>query len=232
MRFAVIQFGGSNCDQDTHYALTEVCGVDADLLWYKGGLSRQYDAVIIPGGFSYGDYLRAGSIAARTPVMDMVRRHVQEGRLFLGICNGAQIGAEGGLAPGTFTINSYPKFICRWVHLRVETEDSPFTSRFRRGEIIRIPIAHKEGRYVAAQEDIAEMTRRDEVVFRFCDAEGNITPESNPNGSAENITGILNRDRNVLLMMPHPERSSEGIMGSEDGRRVFKSMIAHIEQCG
>jgi phosphoribosylformylglycinamidine synthase len=232
MRFAVIQFGGSNCDQDTHYALTEVCGVDTDLIWYKEGLSRRYDAVIIPGGFSYGDYLRAGAIAARTPVMDNVRRHVKEGRLFLGICNGAQIGAESGLAPGTFTINNYPKFICRWVHLRVETVDSPFTSRFRKGEIIRIPIAHKEGRYVATPKDIGEMTRRDEIVFRFCDAGGDITPESNPNGSAENITGILNRDRNVLLMMPHPERSSEGIMGSEDGRRVFESMIASIERCG
>ena len=231
MRFAVIQFGGSNCDQDTYYALTEVCGVDADLVWYKEGLPRRYDAVIIPGGFSYGDYLRAGAIAARTPVMDAIRRHIMEGRLFLGICNGAQIGAESGLAPGTFTINAYPKFICTWVHLRVETADSPFTSRFRKGEIIRIPIAHKEGRYIATLKDLEEMHRRDEIVFRFCDESGNITPESNPNGAVENITGILNRNRNVMLMMPHPERSSEQIMGSEDGRRVFESMIAHVETC-
>ncbi|MDI6718542.1 MAG: phosphoribosylformylglycinamidine synthase I [Methanomicrobiales archaeon] len=232
MRFAVLQFGGSNCDLDTFHTLQDVCGVDTDLIWYKEGLQRAYDAIVVPGGFSYGDYLRAGAIAARTAIMDAVERHVREGGLFLGICNGAQIGAERGFAPGTFAINAYPKFICRWVHMRVENATSPFTCRFREGEVVRIPIAHKEGRYVAAEDVLERLNRRRQVVFRFCDAAGRVTPESNVNGSAGNITGVLNDHGNVLLMMPHPERSSEEILGSSDGRRVFESMIAYLEAPG
>ncbi|MDH7593820.1 MAG: phosphoribosylformylglycinamidine synthase I [Methanomicrobiales archaeon] len=225
MRFAVLRFGGSNCDLDTYRVLTEVCGVDTDLVWYKEGLKRTYDAVIIPGGFSYGDYLRAGAIASRTPLMREVRRHAKEGGLVLGICNGAQIGTECGLAPGAFTINEYPKFICRQVHIRVENVLTPFTSRFRVGEVIRIPIAHKEGRYVAHPEALERMNANGQVVFRFCDSKGELTPESNPNGSLEYITGIANEQKNVLLMMPHPERASEEILGSRDAKRVFESMI-------
>jgi len=230
MRFAVIQFGGSNCDRDARHVVSEICGVDCDLVWYKDGLSRPYDAVILPGGFSYGDYLRAGAIAARTPVMNEVIAHAQQGRLVLGICNGAQILAESGLVPGVFTINAYPKFICRSVHLRVENADSPFTSLYRKGDVIRIPIAHKEGRYVAPDDQVAELNNSGRIAFRFCDASGNLTPESNPNGAMQHITGILNETRNVLAMMPHPERASEEILSSEDGKKVFMSMIAHIEQ--
>jgi phosphoribosylformylglycinamidine synthase I len=230
MRFAVIQFGGSNCDRDAHYVLSEICGVDCDLVWYKEGLSAGYDAVILPGGFSYGDYLRAGAIAARTPVMQEVVAHAREGKLVLGICNGAQILAESGLVPGVFTINAYPKFICRDVHLRVDQEKTPFTSLYRKGEIIRIPIAHKEGRYVAPAEVISRLEQEGRVVFRFCDAAGKLTPESNPNGAMGNITGVVNREGNVLAMMPHPERASETILGSDDGKKVFLSMIAYIER--
>ncbi|NTV00932.1 MAG: phosphoribosylformylglycinamidine synthase I, partial [Methanoregulaceae archaeon] len=187
------------------------------------------DAVLLPGGFSYGDYLRAGAIAARTPVMKDVIAHAGKGRLVLGLCNGAQILAESGLVPGVFTINAYPKFICRSVYLRVETSDSPFTSLYREGDVIRIPIAHKEGRYVAPQDLLCELNDTGRIAFRFCDSYGNLTPESNPNGAMEHITGVLNGTRNVLAMMPHPERASEEILSSEDGRKVFSSMISHIE---
>jgi phosphoribosylformylglycinamidine synthase len=232
MRFAVIQFGGSNCDRDAHYVLSEICGVDTDLLWYKEGLPRPYDAVIIPGGFSYGDYLRAGAIAARTPVMQEIVAHARGGKLVLGICNGAQILAESGLVPGVFTINAHPSFICREVDLRVEHPASPFTSLYRPGEVIRVPIAHKEGRYVAPEMVLRELAADQRIAFRFCSPEGTLTPESNPNGSLESITGVLNRERNVLAMMPHPERASELILGSDDGKKVFLSMIAHIERSG
>ncbi len=230
MKFAVIQFGGSNCDHDAEYVLSEICGVDTDLVWFKSRLDDSYDAVILPGGFSYGDYLRAGAIAARTPVMTDVIRHANAGKLVLGICNGAQILDESGLIPGMFTINAYPKFICRPVHLRVESTDSPFTSFFRKGEVIRIPIAHKEGRYVAPENVFSDLGKDDRVAFRFCTPEGEITPESNPNGSAGNITGVLSEKRNVLAMMPHPERASEEVLGSTDGKKIFLSMIRHIER--
>lgn len=229
MRFAVIRFGGSNCDLDALHVLKDVCGVDTDLVWYRDGLGRDYDAILIPGGFSYGDYLRAGAIATRTPIMGDVVRHAGRGGLVIGICNGAQIAAESGLVPGVFTINEYPKFICREAMLRVENSTSPFTSLYEEGEVIRIPIAHKEGRYVADTEAIRKLEEENRVAFRFCDAEGNVTPEANPNGAAGNITGVLGEGGNVLAMMPHPERASEEILGSVDGRRVFESMIAYLE---
>ena len=232
MKFAVVQFGGSNCDRDAAHVLSELCGVDTDLVWYKDGLSSAYDAVILPGGFSYGDYLRAGAIAARTPVMNDVRRHAKDGRLVLGICNGAQICAESGLVPGVFTINAYPKFVCRQVYLKVETNDSPFTSLYREGEIIKIPVAHKEGRYVTSDPLPAGLLRKRSVAFRFCGPDGQVDQEWNPNGAALNITGVLNEQRNVLAMMPHPERASEKVLGSDDGKRIFESMISYIEQQG
>ncbi|HON40829.1 MAG TPA: phosphoribosylformylglycinamidine synthase I [Methanoculleus sp.] len=232
MRFAVVQFGGSNCDRDVCHVLTDVCGVDTDLVWYKDGLSRSYDAVVLPGGFSYGDYLRPGAIAARTPIMADVIRHAKTGGLVLGICNGAQIASEAGLVPGVFTLNAYPKFISRHVHLRVENTTSPFTTLYRKDEVIRIPIAHAEGRYVAPPLEIARLNREKRVAFRFCGEDGNVGPESNPNGSMESITGILSGGGNVLAMMPHPERSSEAVLGSEDGVKIFNSMVAYIEEYG
>ncbi|HVP25405.1 MAG TPA: phosphoribosylformylglycinamidine synthase subunit PurQ, partial [Methanomicrobiales archaeon] len=225
MRFAVVQFGGSNCDRDVAHVLQDVCGVDTDLRWYKEGLGKGYDAVVIPGGFSYGDYLRAGAIAARTPIMEEILRHSKNGGLTLGICNGAQIAAESRLVPGTFAINAYPKFLCRPAHLRVETSGTPFTSLYHEGEVIRLPIAHKEGRYMADPETLAALNRERRVVFRFSDPKGRVTEDANPNGSMENITGILGKGGNFLAMMPHPERASEEILGSVDGMRIFLSMI-------
>jgi len=229
MKFAVVQFGGSNCDRDVFHVVSDVCGVDCDLVWYKDGLKKDYDAIVLPGGFSYGDYLRAGAIAARMPVMKDVIRHADAGGLVLGICNGAQIGAESGLVPGMFTTNEYPKFICREAYLRVENTTSPFTSKYTPGEVISIPIAHKEGRYVASPDVLETLESENRVAFRFCDSEGNVTEASNPNGSAGNITGVLGGDGNVLVMMPHPERASEKVLGSDDGLRLFESMIAHCE---
>lgn len=229
MRFAVIRFGGSNCDLDAVHVLRDVCGIDTDLVWYKEGLSRRYDAILIPGGFSYGDYLRAGAIATRTLIMKDVIRHAGDGGLVIGICNGAQIAAESGLVPGVFTINEYPKFICEEAFLRVENNTSPFTQLYEEGEVISIPIAHKEGRYVADDDTLRRLEGENRVAFRFCDAEGNVTPEANPNGAADNITGVFGEKGNVLAMMPHPERASEDILGSADGKKIFDSMVAYLE---
>ncbi len=161
--------------------------------------------------------------------MKEVTAHAEEGGLVLGICNGAQILAESGLVPGVFTINAYPKFICRSVHLRVETTDSPFTSLYKSGDVLHIPIAHKEGRYVIPKDQLSALNERGQIAFRFCDESGNLTPDSNPNGALEHITGVLNKNRNVLAMMPHPERASEEVLSSDDGKKIFLSMISHIE---
>ncbi|WP_440951120.1 phosphoribosylformylglycinamidine synthase subunit PurQ [Methanosphaerula subterraneus] len=230
MRFAVVQFGGSNCDLDTYHVLDQVLGVETDLVWYHDDLQKSYDAVVIPGGFSYGDYLRAGAIAARTRIMDQIKEHAAAGGLVLGICNGAQILAESGLIPGIFTRNEDPRFICREALVRVETVNTPFTSAFSTGEVIRLPIAHGEGRFVVDERDYATLKREDRVAFRFCEPDGSVTPSSNPNGSLENITGVLSKDRQVLAMMPHPERASEAVLGSTDGRRIFESMIAYLHR--
>lgn len=230
MRSAVIQFGGSNCDRDVAYVIEDVCGAEVDLIWYKDGIRRHYDAIILPGGFSYGDYLRAGAIAARTPVMADLIRAAGKGVLVLGICNGAQIAAESGLIPGIFTTNTYPKFICRPAYLRVENTTSPFTRFYTEGEVVKIPIAHKEGRYIAPGSDIRLLEEKDRIAFRFCDEHGKVTGSSNPNGSAGNITGILSEHGNVLVMMPHPERASEAILGSTDGKKIIDSMIAYTEE--
>lgn len=232
MRFAVVQFGGSNCDLDTQYICQEICGIDTDLIWYKNGIEKDYDAIIIPGGFSYGDYLRSGAIAAKTDIMQAIQSHSSGGGLVLGICNGAQIGCESGLIEGVFTRNRYPKFISKTVCLRVENNISPFTSEYREGEVIRIPIAHKDGRYEAPADTASKLNNNNQVAFRFCDKEGNVSEDSNPNGSLENITGVLNREMNVMVMMPHPERASEKVLGSDDGLKIFNSMVSYCEKRG
>lgn len=224
MRFAVLQFGGSNCDLDVLHVLNNVVGVEAELVWYKESLDG-FDGVVIPGGFSYGDYLRAGAIAARTPIIDEVRAMAKEGKPVLGICNGFQILVESGLLPGALMTNEYPKFRCEWVSLRVENTDTPFTSKYREGEVIRIPIAHKEGNYYAPDHLLKEVEDEDMIAFRYVDEKGEVTEDANPNGSRENIAGIANGC--VLGMMPHPERASETILGSDDGKRLFESMIEY-----
>jgi phosphoribosylformylglycinamidine synthase subunit PurQ / glutaminase len=228
MTIAIIQFGGSNCDLDVLHVLEDVVGTDAELVWYKEHDLDKYEAAIIPGGFSYGDYLRAGAIASRTPIMDSIKKMAGEGKPIMGICNGFQILTESGLLNGALTTNEYPKFRCEWTNLRVETNDSPFTSAFKKGEVIRIPIAHMEGNFYADEANLSNMEDNDLVAFRYVDSEGHVTEEVNPNGSQENIAGILSGNRNVMGLMPHPERASEEVLGSNDGIRMFKSMVEYI----
>ena len=228
MIIAVVQFGGSNCDLDVIHVLKDVLGVDAELVWYKEENLDRFDGIVIPGGFSYGDYLRAGAIAARTPIMNSVRKQADAGKPVIGICNGFQVLTESGLLAGALTTNNYPKFRCEPTCLRVETTDTPFTSMFRKGEILSIPIAHMEGNYYADEPTLAALEKNDQVVFRYVDKNGNATDEANPNGSRENIAGIVSQRKNVLGMMPHPERASEEVLGSSDGLKVFRSMLEYI----
>ncbi len=228
MTIAIIQFGGSNCDKDVLHVLQDVLGADARLVWYKDHNLSEYEGAVIPGGFSYGDYLRAGAIAARTPVMDSVKQMTDEGKPVLGICNGFQVLTESGLLGGALTTNKYPKFLCKWTTLRVENTDTPFTSGFKKGELIRIPVAHMEGNYYADEPSLAALNDNHQVVFRYVDEMGHVTDEVNPNGSVENIAGIASKSYNVMGLMPHPERASESILGSDDGLRMFESMIDYI----
>lgn len=230
MKIAIIQFGGTNCDMDVLHVLKDVVGVDAETVWYKEENLTGFDGVVVPGGFSYGDYLRAGAIAARTPIMDSVKKIAAEGKPVLGICNGFQILTEARLLEGALTTNEYPKFRCHWTNLRVETANTPFTSKFRKGEVIRLPIAHMEGKFYAEEPTLAELDENDQVVFRYVDEKGRATDKANPNGSLENIAGIVNASRNVLGLMPHPERASEAILGSDEGRKIFESMADYITE--
>ncbi|AKB68486.1 phosphoribosylformylglycinamidine synthase subunit PurQ [Methanosarcina mazei] len=230
MKIAIIQFGGTNCDMDVLHVLKDVVGVDAETVWYKEESLTGFDGVVVPGGFSYGDYLRAGAIAARTPIMDSIKKIASEGKPVLGICNGFQILTEARLLEGALTTNEYPKFRCHWTNLRVETANTPFTSKFRKGEVIKLPIAHMEGKFYAEEATLAELDENEQVVFRYVDEKGRLTDKANPNGSLENIAGIVNSSRNVLGLMPHPERASESILGSDEGRKVFESMADYIAE--
>ncbi len=228
MKVAVIRFPGSNCDLDTVHVLRNVVGVETDLVWHRDFRGDEYDAVVLPGGFSYGDYLRAGIIAAHSPAMREVKEMAKEGKPVLGICNGFQILIEAGLLPGALLINDCLKFVCKWVILRVETSRTAFTSGIERGRLLRMPIAHQEGRYYNTPEGIRELEENDQVVFRYVDERGECTPEANPNGSVGNIAGICNEEGNVVGLMPHPERASEKVLspyGTEDGALVFRSML-------
>jgi len=219
MKFGVVVFPGSNCDHDAWYAVVHNLGQAAEFIWHQSSSLGDVDAVILPGGFSYGDYLRSGAIAKFSPVMAAVRRFAAEGGLVLGICNGFQILVESGLLPGALIRNRGLKFICRQVLVRLETADSPFTNAGGRGEILRIPVAHGEGCYVADERTLDELEAEDRVAFRYVE---------NVNGSLRSIAGILNRERNILGMMPHPERASDPLMGSTDGLVVFRSMVTAL----
>ncbi|ATU07884.1 phosphoribosylformylglycinamidine synthase I [Methanohalophilus portucalensis] len=225
MTVAIIQFGGSNCDNDVLHVLQDVLGIDAELVWYKEEKLDDYEAAVIPGGFSYGDYLRSGAIASRTPIMDAVRKMANDGKPVMGICNGFQILTESGLLDGALTTNSYPKFKCEWSYLKVENTNTPFTSMYEKGQVIRIPIAHKDGKYYNDDASLQQLEDDNQVVFRYVDESGNPNEAVNPNGSRNNIAGITNKTGNVLGMMPHPERASEKIIGSDDGLLMFKSML-------
>jgi len=226
MKFGIVVFPGSNCDQDCHDVIKDVLGQEAVYLWHKDTGLRGCDAVILPGGFSYGDYLRTGAVARFSPIMKSVAAFAQrDGGLVLGICNGMQILLEAGLLPGAIIRNQGLRFICRYVHLRVERTDTPFTNRFQPGQVVRMPIAHNEGNYAADVSTRKALQRHNHVLFRYCDADGQVTPEANPNGSMDSIAGLCNAAGNVLGLMPHPERASEPELGSVDGRLVFESIV-------
>jgi phosphoribosylformylglycinamidine synthase len=224
MKFGVIIFPGSNCDHDAYHVISKHVGQPVSFVWHKETDLSDYDCVILPGGFSYGDYLRAGALASFSPVMRSVREFAASGRLVLGICNGFQILCEAGLLPGALIRNRDLHFVCEHVNVRVESIDTPFTNELGRGDVLRIPIAHAEGNYTCDDETLAELRREDRIVLRYCDPEGRATDEANPNGSRDNIAGICNRARNVFGMMPHPERACEDLLGSADGRGVFRSL--------
>jgi phosphoribosylformylglycinamidine synthase I len=225
MKFGVLVFPGSNCDHDTYHVISEIAGQPVVFLWHDSPSLDNCDAIIVPGGFAYGDYLRTGAIARFSPVMQSVKKFADEGGMVLGICNGFQILCESGLLPGALMRNAGLKYICRQVHLRTETTDTPFTRTLSQGQVVKIPIGHMEGNYFCDPDTLTRLKDEDRIVFRYASPTGEITPEYNPNGSIENIAGILNERRNVLGMMPHPDRSSESLLGSSDGYLIFQSMI-------
>jgi|SRR5580698_6815224 phosphoribosylformylglycinamidine synthase I len=230
MKFGVVVFPGSNCDQDTLHVVAEVAHRPAVYLWHDSADLENCDAILIPGGFAYGDYLRTGAIARFSPVMQSVKQFADGGGLVLGICNGFQILCEAGLLPGALMRNAGLQYICRQVFLRTETEASPFTSTVRRGEVLQMPIGHMEGNYFCDEATLAALKKQDRIAFRYATREGEITREANPNGSLDNIAGILSEGRNVLGMMPHPDRSSEALLGSADGFRIFESLVDALAQ--
>ncbi len=232
MKIAILVFPGSNCDHDAYYSLKHVMGADARFVWHKEDRLSGFDAVVVPGGFTYGDYLRTGAMAKLSPVMGAVRRFAVEGGPVIGICNGFQILLEAGLLPGAMIANESLKFICDYIYISSETSSTPFTRGIPSKSVLRIPVAHYQGNYYANRETLSALEANGQVVFRYCDADGNISPEANPNGSVGNIAGICNPGRNVLGMMPHPERCSEEEMGSADGRKLFTSMIRWLEEKG
>lgn len=229
MKAGVVIFPGSNCDRDSHWALESTDGVETKFLWHNDYELDDIDLVVLPGGFSYGDYLRTGAFARFSPIMSAVADFAKKGGLVLGICNGFQILLEANLLPGTMLPNNSLRFICDWVDIRVENNDMPFTYGMKKGDILKIPIAHFEGNYFADDDEISEIENDDNVVFRYCNNRGEVNSESNPNGSVNNIAGIMNKRGNVLGMMPHPERASESILGSADGRKIFLSAINWIK---
>jgi phosphoribosylformylglycinamidine synthase len=225
MKFGVLVFPGSNCDHDTFHVIAAVARQPVTFLWHDSEDLGGVDAVLVPGGFAYGDYLRTGAIARFSPVMQSVRRFADGGGLVLGICNGFQILTEAGLLPGALMRNAGLKYVCKQVHLRVETTDSAFTNQLERGQVLQIPIGHMDGNYFCTADELERLEGEDRIAFRYATPAGEITTAANPNGSLSNIAGILNERRNVLGMMPHPDRSSEELLGSADGWKIFASMI-------
>jgi phosphoribosylformylglycinamidine synthase len=225
MTVAIIQFGGSNCDRDARRALDHL-GIDAELVWHEEGLPEDPSGIMLPGGFSYGDYLRAGAIAANSPIMAEIRAAAADGVPLLGVCNGAQIGSESRLTPGAFTTNASSRFQCERVHVRVENADTPWTANYDEGDVIELPIAHGEGRFEVTDEHLAELNDEDRILFRYCDEEGAVTDEANPNGSKENVAGLLGETESVAVLMPHPERISLPDIGGTDGQGILRGFEA------
>ncbi|GIV54142.1 MAG: phosphoribosylformylglycinamidine synthase subunit PurQ [Candidatus Kapaibacterium sp.] len=233
MKVGIVVFPGSNCDRDAFYAVQQTTGREPCFLWHKETeLPPGLDCIILPGGFSYGDYLRSGAIARFSPIMGEVVRFAERGGFVIGICNGFQILTEAQLLPGALLRNAQQRFVCRHVHIRVDNADTPFTTAYQHGQVLRIPIAHGEGRYYALPDVLADLEANGHIVFRYCAPDGTITDESNPNGSVANIAGIINRRGNVLGLMPHPERACDPILGSVDGQGVFKSLLHYFANVG
>jgi phosphoribosylformylglycinamidine synthase I len=228
MKFGVIVFPGSNCDHDAYWVVEKVARQPVTFLWHETHDLENCDAIILPGGFAYGDYLRTGAIARFSPVMEAVSRFAAGGGMVLGICNGFQVLCEAHLLPGALMRNAGLKFVCRFVNVRVEIPNTPFTNACRVGDVLRIPIAHMEGNYFCDPQTLGELQRQNRIVLRYCDEGGAITPAANPNGSLENIAGICNEAGNVMGLMPHPERASETELGSADGYRIFASMVGAL----
>ncbi|MGB7218963.1 MAG: phosphoribosylformylglycinamidine synthase subunit PurQ [Vicinamibacterales bacterium] len=229
MKFAVIVFPGSNCDEDAYHAATAVLGQQAEYVWHKDTSLKGADVVILPGGFAHGDYLRTGAMARFSPIMREVRAFADRGGPVLGICNGFQVLLEAGLLPGAMLRNRGLKFLCQQVHVRVEQTDTPFTLACRRGQVLQMPIAHGEGNYFAEPESIARLEANRQIIFRYADAAGEVRDEANPNGSAAAIAGICNEARNVVGLMPHPERACESALGSADGLIIFESVLESLK---
>ncbi len=225
LKFGVVIFPGSNCDYDTLFALKELLNQNAIFLWHKEHDLKNVDCVILPGGFSYGDYLRPGSIAAFSPLMQEVKEFALKGGLVLGICNGFQVLLELGLLPGAMLRNKNLKFLCQFVHIRVDNEATPFTTKAKKGQVLKMPIAHFDGNFFSPPDAIQEIKTNNRIVLRYSDAQGQLSEEANANGSLESIAGLINSAGNVMGMMPHPERASEALLGSEDGRIIFESII-------
>ena len=224
MKFGIVVFPGTWSDRDCYYALGRILKQEVDYIWHKDTDLSSYDCLILPGGFSYGDYLRPGAIARFSPVMTSVERFAYQGGLVLGICNGFQILCEAGLLPGVLRCNDHLQYRCQWVCLRVENNSSRFTSKYQKNQVLRIPISHYEGSYYADEATLKELEANNQIVFRYSTPEGEITEEANPNGSLHNIAGIVNKEGNVLGMMPHPERACEEILGGTDGKFIFESL--------
>lgn len=227
MKFAIIQFPGSNCDRDCQHVIQAILKCPVDLVWHKATSLRGYDVVVLPGGFSYGDYLRCGAIAKQSPIMREVVTFAREGRVVIGICNGFQILTEAGLLPGVLMRNKALSFICRSVYLKIENRDTPFTRRYSQEAPIRLPIAHAEGNYFVDSETVKRLEEGSQIVLRYCNEKGEITQESNPNGSLGNIAGIINKSGNVLGLMPHPERVCDELLGGRDGLPLFESVLGN-----
>lgn len=228
MQAGILVFPGSNCDHDAYHVLKHTFQIETRFVWHKERDIHDLDLIIVPGGFSYGDYLRSGAIARFSPVMEEVIRFADRGGLVMGICNGFQILLESGLLPGGMLHNESLRFICKDVYLKTCSTKTPFSSALSNNQVLRIPIAHGEGNYFAAENEINALFEHDQVVFQYCDSEGNVVESANPNGALRNIAGIVNRNRNVLGMMPHPERASDAVIGNTDGLGIFESALAAL----
>ncbi|MFN2363265.1 MAG: phosphoribosylformylglycinamidine synthase subunit PurQ [Halarsenatibacteraceae bacterium] len=224
MEFGIVTFPGSNCDQDLKYVVEDIFGIKTDMIWHKEELKNDYAAILLPGGFSYGDYLRSGAIARFSPVMDSVIDFANDGGLVLGICNGFQILMEAGLLPGAMKVNDNLKFVCKHVKLQIKNDKTPYTKKLDNDQVLNIPVAHQEGNFYIDEAGLDKLIANDQIVLKY------LNKSENPNGSIENIAGICNKERNVFGLMPHPERASEEILGSSDGRKIFESLISYIKE--